>query len=118
MILNEQKNKINNSRKYNFSPVTRYLTRGIRDKVSLQIQIILWTLVDELVNSSTNADYLQIFTFKIENDELIITHKQEEPEYEVEYHIKSIDDYDILPSIKIYIIDDETHSTMLLAAEY
>jgi len=117
--LNEQEKTIKNSnRKYAFLSGSRYLTRGIRNKVPLQIQFILWALINELVNSSTNCDYLQIFTFKIENDELIITHKQEEPEYEVEYHVKLIDDYKILASIKIYIIDDETHSTMLLAEEY
>ncbi len=117
--MNEQEKYIKNSgRKYTFLPGTRYLTRGIRNKVPLQVQFILWALLNELVKSSIIADYFQIFTFKIENDELIITHEQEQPEYKVKYHVKLRDEYEILTSIKIYIIDDETHSTMLLAEEY
>ena len=44
-----------------------------------------------------------------------IMHIQEEPEYEREYLIISDTPFFVG---KIFVIDDETHSTMILAEEY
>jgi hypothetical protein len=90
----------------------RYATRGVSNEVPLMLQIILWGLIDSMQVES--KDYLQIFMLSVENGQQKIVHKQEQPEYSKELLIpleKPI-------SAKIYVIDDETHSTMLLAEEY
>ena len=61
-----------------------------------------------------DKDYLQVFSLSCENGRQLIKHSQEEPEYEKEYV------FDMVTAIteKIFVIDDEAHSTMLLASEY
>ena len=56
-----------------------------------------------------------MFTCTVEERKQKITHTQEEPEYRMEYLISS--DAPIFVG-KIFVIDDETHVTMLLAEEY
>ena len=60
-------------------------------------------------------DYLQVFELNIEDGKQKVIHAQEVPEYKAEY-LFSIDTP--LFCGKIFVIDDETHSTMLLAEEY
>lgn len=90
----------------------RFLTKGVDSQVNPLLQILLWHLID---NMPLPKDYLQIFKLTTENGQQKITHIQEEPEYKREYLIKT--DTPIFIG-KIYVIDDETHSTMLLAEEY
>ena len=90
----------------------RFLTRGVHLQVNPIIQLLLWRLID---NMPPPKDYLQIFKLTEENGQQKITHIQEEPEYTREYLLKT--DTPIFIG-KIYVIDDETHSTMLLAEEY
>lgn len=97
----------------------RYITRGANATLSIHLQLLLWNLIDTLKqNKSIELDYLQIFNFKhiVNNDKynLVITHSQEVPSYEKEYkfHVdKPVDK-------KVYVIDDGTYTTMLLAEEY
>ena len=49
------------------------------------------------------------------NHTLRIVHSQEVPEYKKIWIVKSSEPCD---SQKIFVIDDDTHSTMLLAEEY
>lgn len=61
-----------------------------------------------------DKDYLQVFSLSVENGKQRIIHAQEIPEYSKEYVFNtgtSITD-------KVFVIDDKTHSTMLLANEY
>lgn len=90
----------------------RLLTKGVDEQVSPLLQILLWHFID---NMPLPKDYLQIFKLTNENGHQKITHIQEEPEYKREYLVKT----DTPTFIgKIYVIDDETHSKMLLAEEY
>ena len=59
-------------------------------------------------------DYLQIFRLSVSGRKQKIIHEQEEPEYSQEYTIN----IELPVTEKVYVIDDETHSTMLLASEY
>lgn len=98
----------------------RLMTRGIDSRVPLSIQICLWGLVDNLVNSDVKTDYLQVFELKTNKHTdksiyLHIEHRQEVPPYKREYTIKNVE---AEINDKIYIIDDGTHSTMLFASEY
>lgn len=97
----------------------RYITRGVNSTLSIQLQLLLWNLIDTLEqDKNIKLDHLQIFKFKRITDNekcnIVITHSQEVPPYEKKYmfHIdNSID-------MKVYVIDDGEYTTMLLAEEY
>lgn len=86
----------------------RYLTKGVSETVPILIQLYLWDLAADM------EDYLQIFELSPEGKNQRIIHKQEQPEYRREYLVPCSEP----TTAKVYIIDDETHSTMLLAEEY
>ena len=90
----------------------RYVTRGISNELPLMLQIILWGLIDSM--EVVEKDYLQIFRLSAENGKQKIIHEQEQPEYSKEYLFPSEEPI----TAKIFVIDDETHTTMLLAEEY
>jgi len=106
--------------RYTFSPEKRYLTRGIDAQVSKELQILMWQSVEELVKSETETDYLQVFELSLdeEKNHIKIKHTQEQPPFENTIHIKAQESFLPLPEAKIFVIDDLTHSTMLLASEY
>ena len=89
----------------------RYLTRGVSDTIPLQLQIFIWNLIDCLPEE---CDYLQVFRLKHFGEIQQIEHTAEEPEYRKIYLFPS----DEPITAKIYVIDDDDHSTMLLAEEY
>lgn len=90
----------------------RFITKGVDTMVHPLLQLFLWHCIDTM---PPPRDYLQIFKLTEENGQQKVTHIQEQPEYTQEYLIKT--DAPIFIG-KIYAIDDETHSTMLLAEEY
>ena len=90
----------------------RYATRGITTTVPLLLQIVLWDLIDSM--EVVEKDYLQVFRLSAESGKQKIIHEQEQPEYSKEYLFPS----DSPITAKIFVIDDETHTTMLLAEEY
>ena len=90
----------------------RYVTRGITNTVPLVTQIILWNCIDSM--KAERKDYLQVFKLTAENHTQHVTHSQEEPAYERTFTFPT----DEPITAKIFVIDDETHSTMLLAEEY
>ena len=90
----------------------RYITRGIIADVPLHLQMVLWNMVDTM--PVPIQDYLQVFCLSAENGQQRIIHKQEVPMYENSVVIP----LDEPLNLKIFVIDDNTHSTMLLASEY
>ena len=90
----------------------RLITQGVNSGVNLLLQLFMWYCIDEL---DEPKDYLQIFNCSMYDGLQKITHIQEQPEYKREYLLKT--DIPIFIG-KIFVIDDETHSTMLLASEY
>lgn len=42
-----------------FDKENRYITRGINEKIDLQLQILLWNLVEDL---QREKDYLQVLS--------------------------------------------------------
>ena len=58
--------------------------------------------------------HYQVFRLSAESGMQKITHSQEQPEYSKEYLFPSEEPI----TAKIFVIDDETHTTMLLAEEY
>ena len=90
----------------------RYATRGVTTTVPLLLQIILWDLIDSM--EVEEKDYLQVFRLSAESGKQKIAHTQEQPPYERQLEFPSEDTI----TAKIFVIDDETHTIMLLAEEY
>ena len=92
----------------------RYATRGVTTTVPLMLQIILWDLIDSM--EVAEKDYLQVFKLTASTDSKTqhVTHTQEQPPYERTLEFRTANPI----TAKIFVIDDETHTTMLLAEEY
>jgi hypothetical protein len=93
----------------------RYVTKGVIADIPNPLQNMMWYLIESM---DIQQDYLQVFELKAihENGKTMqkIIHRQEQPPYSEE-HIFAADE---TVNAKIFVIDDETHSTMLLSAEY
>ena len=61
-----------------------------------------------------DKDYLQVFSLSADGEKQIVKHTQEVPVYNKEY----VFEFENPVAEKIFVIDDETHTTMLLAEEY
>ena len=90
----------------------RYCTKGISETVPLLTQIILWNLIDSM--EVEEKDYLQVFRLTTDSTTQHITHSQEQPPYERTLEFRT--DNPIIA--KVFVMADETHTTMLLAEEY
>lgn len=90
----------------------RFITKGVDFAVNPLLQLFMWHLIDAM---PPPKDYLQVFKLAKENGKQKITHIQENPEYKREYLLNSDAPFFVG---KIYVIDDEQYSTMLLAEEY
>ena len=90
----------------------RFMTSGVGENLSPLLVLSLWALIDNL---PPPRDYLQVFNLSEKDGKQKIEHIQEEPEYKREYLLNTG-----TPIFygKIFVSDDETHSTMLLASEY
>lgn len=89
----------------------RYLSRGVDDTIPIELQLFMWACIDQLPEP---CDYLQIFDLEQVGDMQSIAHRSEQPEYHKVYLPPSEKPI----TEKIYVIDDSTHSTMILASEY
>lgn len=90
----------------------RYLTRGVDEIIPPEIQLFLWTAID---NMPAPKDYLQVFELTKNGNMQCILHKSEQPAYEMTYILTTIEN---AINAKIYCIDSEEYCTMLLAEEY
>lgn len=89
----------------------RYLTKGVNLEIPLELQLFLWSCIDRL---PPERDYFQVFELKPIGSMQSIIHRSEQPEYHMEYLLPC----DKPVTAKIYIIDSDDYSTMLLAEEY
>ena len=89
----------------------RYLTRGVSANILPPLQFFIWNCIELLPDE---CDYLQVFELKPFGGMQQITHTAEEPEYRKVFLFPS----DNPITAKIYVIDDDDHTTMLLAEEY
>ena len=90
---------------------THFISSGIRNNVPPLLQIIMWELIKQM---PVDKDYLQVFSLSGRNGRQRIKHTQEVPEYSKEYVIPTENPI----TEKVFVIDDKTHSTMILANEY
>ena len=89
----------------------RYLTKGVQSEIPLELQLFMWGCIDRLPEE---RDYFQVFKLENLNGIQKIIHFSEQPKYRREYLIPA----DNLITAKVYIIDSDTYSIMLLAEEY
>lgn len=90
----------------------RYLTREVADRVPIDIQLLMWDLVERL----EEKDYLQVFELTPKGSEIVeIVHKQEIPEVTSIYNIKN---NEIKSKMKLYMIDNGEYSTLMFSHEY
>lgn len=96
----------------------RYMTIGIKNTIPMDLQIFLWSCIDNLREQEITLDYLQVFELKkVICDDMeyqLVEHRQEVPKYNKEYRIFPSENVDA----KVFVLDDGDHSTMLLAEEY
>ena len=90
----------------------KYLTRGVHHTLPSWLVLLLWHSIDRIPDSQ--RDYLQVFRLSRTGNGQHITHSQEQPPYSYEMDVPCDDAI----TAKIFVIDDQTHSTMLMAEEY
>lgn len=96
----------------------RYITRGISEEVDIRLQLLMWSMIDNLnEKGNIEVDYLQVFKLRKERAFIVIEHYQEVPEYKKIYSLK-LEDIGLDKNLKIYAIDSGEYATMLLAEEY
>lgn len=94
----------------------RYMTRTIDETVHAEIQMILWSLIDEQVKAGKELDYLQVFELEVTEGRQRIVHRQEVPERKREW-IYTLQ-YTAPIDQTIWCIDSEEYQMMLLPNEY
>ena len=90
----------------------KFLTRGIESGIPAWLVHLMWHMV--LTMEVKEKDYLQVFTLTKTPTGQHIVHEQEQPLYRYELDVPCDD----AVGAKVFVIDDSTHSTILLAEEY
>lgn len=99
----------------------KYVTKGIVNKLPLELQMFLWSCIEERVARDEVMDYLQVFKLQNIYDPDMglkvtkVIHSQEIPEYEYIYYLR---DGSSPVEGTIFVIDDGAVVTMLWADEY
>ena len=103
-----------------FNKEKRYVTGGIDERVPLELQCLMWASIEaRIFFADEKIDYLQVFTFKkIDGEILAVHHGQEQPPLLNVNYTNYRPEYEELLHEKIFVIDDGDHSTMLFAYEY
>lgn len=96
-----------------FEKETRYISKIINDELPEELILEIWKMIDEM---EIIQDYCQMFKITNILGQVTIVHTQDTPQYS---HTKNIKlSSPIALAMKIYVIDDGTHSTMILIDKY
>ncbi len=90
----------------------KFLTCGVMAEIPSWLINLMWHMV--LTMEVEGKDCLQVFTLTKTPTGQHIIHEQEQPPYRYELDVACSDAVDA----KVFVIDDRTYSTMLLADEY
>ena len=90
----------------------KYLTKGVQSSIPGWLVLLMWSMIEGM--QVEHKDYLQVFRLQKTERGKRIWHEQEQPPYLYQMDVPCTDAVDA----KIFVIDDGTHSTMLLAEEY
>jgi hypothetical protein len=97
----------------------KYVTHHAHDVLPVELQLLLWDLI-EVARRKVQLDYLQIFHLEEVKEGNMnaghqrIVHIQEEPSYRLKINVS------INSPItgKVYVADERTHATMMMAEDY
>lgn len=96
----------------------KYMTKRVQEEISLDIQLILYNLIEKWKEEFKELDYLQIFNLSISELNGIrvqkIEHKQEVPDIQETKYYK----IDNPINAKIFVIDENDNSVMMFSEEY
>ncbi|WP_035296030.1 DUF960 family protein [Brevibacillus thermoruber] len=98
----------------------RYVTSGVREKVPVELQLMLWSIIEARKERGDKLDYLQVFELSTEmvDDEPLqkVLNRQEQPFHEEVFYVNMIG----LPldGVTVWIMDSGEYCTLLLPEEY
>ena len=98
-----------------------FITKRIALELPENLKLFCWRVIDSLVaKGEVKLDYFQIVEFEKgeARKKLIVTHRQEEPEYQRKYDLLLLEEYRNCSIEKVWVIDDGGTQTMLLPNEY
>ena len=103
-----------------FDKEKRYVTGGVDERIPVDLQRLMWASIEaRIFFADEKIDYLQVFTFKKIDDEILaVHHEQEQPPILNVHYTNYLPEYEEILHEKIFLIDDGDHSTMLFAYEY
>ena len=102
-----------------FDKNSRYVTRGIYQRLSPEMIVYLWDLIDRSIDLGICTDYLQVIKFKdIDENMVQVERTQEDPPNSTISFIGRRKEFADILTETIFVIDDGDHSTMLFAYEY
>lgn len=97
----------------------KHSTREIAETLGLDIQVLLWSLIDKWTNEGIKVDYLQVYELSIECacGEVYqkIEHSQEIPKKTETFYYKNIEKP---VNAKIFVIDEDGNGIMMFNSEY
>lgn len=94
----------------------RYKSKMIDETIHIEIQKLLWNLIDIQSKEELELDYLQKFELRVNNGEQLITQKQEIPRRKLEWRFKLKHTVPIVQTI--WCIDNGEYQMMLLPGDY
>lgn len=95
----------------------RYATRAINEELNIEIQALLWELLDSIaIKRKDNMDYLQVFEIVNSGNTLIIINRQEQPEMREELVVER--GSMIIRNVTVWIINEQNVQTMLFPLDY
>lgn len=96
----------------------RHLTKGINANIGIDLQMLMWAMIDSQKSQGKKMDYLQVFELsRVRMDDKLVQkviQKQEVP-LRKEEGLYTIEEP---VSIKVWIIDSGAYCMMLLPEEY
>ena len=101
-----------------FNKENRYITNGVRRELPIEVILLIYNELDELISSKKELDYLQVFNISVidrDSGLIEIEHSQEVPLYKKTMFINN---KEVKEDTRIFVIDEEVHSVMLLSSEY
>lgn len=101
-----------------FNKENRYITDGVKRELPIEVILLIFSEIDKLLDNKKEVDYLQVFNISVidrYNGLVEIEHSQEVPLYQNTMYITSTE---LKNDMKVFVIDESTHSLMLLSSEY
>lgn len=97
----------------------RYVTRGVNEVVAVELQLLLWSILEKRKERGDTLNYLQLFELAVETVDgeplQKVVNRQEQPFHEEVFYL---DVSEPVTGITVWAIDSREYCTMLLPQEY